>query len=488
LGLKTPGFVGQRVVLAAVVAALLLPGEWVSAGEPTEKPNIVLLNIDDHGMSNEAVWTRLQTIKSLFIDHGISFLNNWNNFPLCCPGRATQLTGQEAHHHGVTNNNNKLLDESVTIATELHDVGYYTILAGKYLNQSDPDADKTPPGWDHAAIFGSGYYRRTVYVDDVAEYHGSLEEDYTTDVSANHSLTFLKSAPAKKPLFAYLNPYGVHQGADIDGIKVGTQPAPAERHKGDSRCSGVPKYAPANYNEADVSDKPYYIRRIRPFKTTGFSMTRVCETLLSVDEWLGRVVTELHKQGRFDNTVFILTTDNGRGWGSNRLVGKLGPYSARTLLYVYWPAVMNTDHSFDKHLLSNVDLAPTLCELGGCDGMGPFANGFNVDGQSFAGLIAPGLFSSVPSRDGIVLEHLGPASVVPRWRGVITSPQGENGQWFWIEYTATGERELYKLGANPCITWSVGQPFDPCMLRNLAYGTKWKPMRTKLHNLLTALW
>ncbi len=236
-----------RLATLALVAALLVPAGPVSAGPPPEepqKPNIVVVNIDDHGMSSEAVWSRLPTIKSLFIDHGISFLNNWNNFPLCCPGRATQLTGQVAHHHGVKINDGRLFDPSVTIATELHDVGYYTLIAGKYLNLTEVLPDKWPPGWDHAAVFGAGYYRRSLWIDDVEEVHGSLEEDYTTDVSANHSLTFLQAAPPEQPIFAYLNPFGVHAGADLNGKSVGTQPAPAERHKGDARCAGVPRYAP----------------------------------------------------------------------------------------------------------------------------------------------------------------------------------------------------------------------------------------------------
>ena len=178
----------QRGVIAAVLAVLVVPGGWAAAGDAPEQldqPNIVVLNIDDHGMSSEAVWSRLPTINSLFIEHGISFLNNWNNFPLCCPGRATQLTGQEAHHHGVKVNDGRSFDPTSTIATELHDVGYYTMIAGKYLNLTEVLPDKSPPGWDHAAVFGAGYYGRSVYVDDVEEVHGSDEEDYTTDVSAN---------------------------------------------------------------------------------------------------------------------------------------------------------------------------------------------------------------------------------------------------------------------------------------------------------------
>ena len=62
------------------------------------------------------------------------FRQMYNETPLCCPARATFLTGRHTFHHGVTRNDGDLLDASTTVAVALHAAGYHTIQAGKYLN------------------------------------------------------------------------------------------------------------------------------------------------------------------------------------------------------------------------------------------------------------------------------------------------------------------------------------------------------------------
>ena len=77
----------------------------------------------------------------------------YDETPLCCPARATFLTGRHTFHHGVTRNDGDLLDPATTVAVALHDAGYHTIQAGKYLNGYD--GDRQPVGWDHTAIVRS---------------------------------------------------------------------------------------------------------------------------------------------------------------------------------------------------------------------------------------------------------------------------------------------------------------------------------------------
>ena len=77
-------------------------------------------------------------------------------------------------------------------------------------------------------------------------------------------------------------------------------------------------------------------------------------------------------------------------------------HTAQLSLFIRWPEVEPASLVLDSTLLMNVDLAPTPRELAGCV-MGPYPNGLPADGQSFAGLVAPGLSSSVPIRDSDVL-------------------------------------------------------------------------------------
>ncbi len=446
------------------------------AVNPAEtRPNIVVVMIDDVAFMDHRLWERLPNIKTLFLDQGIEALNYWGNDPLCCPGRANFLTAQVAHVNGVIRNDARLLDPTETVATELRSVGYYTNICGKYLNKTDKLADKFPPGWDNVAIMRGTYYNYTAYVNDVEEVHGYLPEDYSTDVFADHCIDFLSVAPPEQPIFAFMTPYAVHAGFDIDKVKTPHEPPAAQEDQGDPRCADISPWSPPNYNSADLTGKPGYVRQ-RPLlsgdESEGFVLKNRCEALLSVDDWVGRTVELLKSQGRYDNTLFVLTADNGMGYGAFRWVLKMAPHTAQMPLFMTWPAVMGAEPRSISNLLTNVDLAPTLCELAGCE-MGPYPNGQPADGESFAGLIAPELSASVPQRTSIVLEEHGNTKV-PRWRGIMTDPaQQKNGrQWFFIKYPGSTAKELYDLSGSPCYAWVPGMSGDPCMLTNLAKTKK----------------
>jgi hypothetical protein len=214
-------------------------------------------------------------------------------------------------------------------------------------------------------------------------------------------------------------------------------------------------------------------------------MQQNCEALLAVDEWLGRVVVELRAQRRYENTLFVLTSDNGMGWGAHRIIGKVAPHTAQSPLHISWPAVIDGT-STNTTLLSNVDIAPTLCEIADCE-MGPFPNGHGVDGQSFAGLIDASAYDSVPQRDSILLEN-GPGGSVPTYQGIMTGANHPLGQWLFVGYPGTTSQELYWLGSPSCVGWEVGDLGDPCMLTNVASRPSRANVRRTLDAELTAEW
>src|SRR5438045_3859259 len=138
-------------IASAWATATALAPAGVLADDPApapSPPNIVVVMLDDFGAIDHRVFERLPNIKALFLDQGLEATNYWGNDPLCCPGRANFLTAQWAHINGVNTNDAKLLNPTETIATELHDAGYYTTICGKYLNQTQTLTDKSPPGWD----------------------------------------------------------------------------------------------------------------------------------------------------------------------------------------------------------------------------------------------------------------------------------------------------------------------------------------------------
>ena len=108
----------------------------IASCEPRPKPNIVLVMTDDQTL--EAM-RFLPKTRALLGDQGTTFTNSFVNFPLCCPSRATLLTGQYMHNHGVQGNNPPTggysrLDHTNTLPVWLRDAGYATAHVGKYLN------------------------------------------------------------------------------------------------------------------------------------------------------------------------------------------------------------------------------------------------------------------------------------------------------------------------------------------------------------------
>jgi len=401
-----------------------------------------LASIADHRL-----WNRLPAIRSLFIDHGLQFTSYYGNTPLCCPGRVNFLTGLRTEHHGVWMNDARLFHPEESIATELHDLGYYTFISGKYLNLTNELVNKFPPGWDHASVFGGAYYAYRMWKDGVEIDHGRAAADYSTDVFAADAVEYLAEAPEDRPVFAFLTPFAVHSGADENGHTVSYMPAPARNLIGDPRCAGIAPFRTPATNEPNVSDKPGYIAHLPllPVAARGWPLVRDCEALLSVDAEVATIRDMLASQGRLDNTIFILTADNGMAFARHRWAEKRVPYATQLDLYVHWPNGIGQTPGKVDAMEENIDLAPTLCQLAGCV-MGPYPTGqLQADGRSFLGLIRA---RGGVGRKFLVEEDVSPRPPRPPFYALRSSTLAPVGQWHYVEYV-NGERELYDLARDP---------------------------------------
>ena len=383
------------------------------------RPNILLINLDDSRLDGT---DRMPALQALAAD-GVSFSETFTPNAVCCPSRASLLSGVYSVRHGTRTVAGVIGGAHIfrergtdqqTIAVWLHDAGYATALFGKYLNDYSGSEETAgpgggfyiPPGWDRWRAFVSpehygGVHGRTYEIVDESgartlyDDHSS-DAQYATDVQGGWVRDFVaESVQAGRPFFAYWAPYASHGDSVI--------PAQADRHYG--VLDGMPLWRPPNWDEADVSDKPRWVGAQPPDPFGGGFTDAVrqfaYESLLSVDEQLAAIRSQLDGLGIADDTVVVVTSDNGSTWGEHRMwaqrKGCAYEECQRVPLIVRYPrGGAGTALTFDTPVL-NLDLAPTLADLAGV----PVP--VSIDGASFA----PWLRGDPPPplRADYLLEH-----------------------------------------------------------------------------------
>lgn len=417
----------------------------MNADEPAaERPNIVMFYIDDAAPHDGRLWNdpaRTPNIVDHFYDDGFELTNAISENPLCCPARGNMLTGLHTHNNGVVANDARLFDPSVHIGKSMKDAGYASMFIGKYLNNNDQLTEAEwlahQAGWTQLdAIYGvNGDYFGFDLKTKQSMTH--LTGYHSTQMVGDRAVMRMRETPANQPVFAVLSIYNLH-GPNT----------PMGQFKNDPRCAGMAPWLPENYNEADVSDKPLEIQALPPLTTNpnGWPMVRMCEEMLGVDKVVGQVTAELEAQGRLDNTLLIFTADNGIAWGAHRLAQqKIYPYTTPVPLFMSWPDRWAGHADVTEHV-SNIDLAPTFCELAGpaCALTGYPRGQTGPDGVSLVGVL-DGDDANLGRQ--AVLEE----SYLPQrnsWQALRTTELYPGGLWHYAEYS-TGERELYDLATDP---------------------------------------
>ncbi len=481
-GATAIGRTAMRATALAVVGAVTLAGVATAAatypqppGDPppppsedprSPRPDIVAIVLDDIPPLDGRMWEALPNIRRTFVRQGLEFTDAHSETPTCTPGRAGLLTGQHTHHHGAYRTDGSVFDPSATVATALQAEGYHTIEVGKYVNLFDRVWDKHPDGWDEFHGYGGGYYDYNLYSNGVRHHYGHRPRDYSTDVIARLTRQALDRAPRDKPLFAWIAPYSVHKPWSV-----------ARRHQGSRRCR-MPRWVPPGYMERKVGDKPAYVGARKIKSPRGYDLKRICRGMLSVDEMVGQVVHKLKKLGRLENTMLILTADNGMSYGSQRFLhDKKAPYGTHIPLFVHWERVLGTVPKQVGERVQNIDLAPTLCDIARCS-LGRYRTGpQRPDGVPLTKLLT-GQRQRLDRRV-VLTSYQDDGHRVPTYWSVTTTGSsplaakgcaraGQDGcRWMYTEY-ATGEVELYDLSNGPCHSWKRSQKGDPCMLRNKA--------------------
>ena len=459
----SPRRVAAVILAVAVLAAAALDATPAPAASD-ERLNVVVILTDDQSFDTFPSYPpALPWLQSQVQDpdgHWLWFPDAFIQTPLCCPSRATILSGLDSRHtHVRTNDDGARFDDTQTIATWLHGAGYFTGLIGKYLNRYPfGRGPYIPPGWDRWVVKRNTAaittYSNFGFVDQgVALQTSDAPATYATDLFADRAVDFLRTAPDDRPFFLYFATSAPHPPW-----------TPPLRHVGAFADVAMP--VSPSVVERNVSDKPAWVRKLRQVDASeraGFIQDRrhEAETLLGVDDAVERIVEQLRASGELEHTVILFLTDNGYSFGQHRIRGKRCQYEEciRTPFAARVPGA----HAHDvPGLISNVDLAPTIADLAGVEPGQP------VDGRSFASVL---LGAPWHAPAGVFLDWAGDREIPP-WQGVRTV------DFAYIE-SADGTVELYDM------TGAIGDA-DPYQLRSRAADPRYRATVRRLARMLRA--
>ena len=412
-----------------------------SKAKPTAKPNIIVIMTDDQ--DDGPTMNKMEKVHRLIAKQGVTFENSFVDNSLCCPSRATFLTGQFSHNNGVfmiAPSTDLDADDTYTggystlhptadntLPVWLQDASYTTAMIGKYINGYGlhVPGETIPPGWDkwfarvdgievNGVILHDGikYFNYTVNDDGVMRTYGNSENDYITDVMTKEALEFINNqANSSKPFFIAFHPVTPHTEVDS---RFGTIwidfPKPAPRHE--KAFSTEPLPQPPSFNEPWTNDKPTFMRdATNPLLTAddiddlkALYRARL-ESLLSVDEAVEDIVNAVEAIGKLDNTVIVYTSDNGFFHGEHRrLHGKRLIYeeSIRVPLIIRGPGI--PQDATRSQMVNNVDLPATIVDLAQA------IPGRTLDGRSLVSVLQK---ASQPWRTALLLQAGNKLSFLP---------------------------------------------------------------------------
>jgi N-acetylglucosamine-6-sulfatase len=408
-----------------------------ASAQTATRPNILFVMTDD---MPKRLWS-MPTLREQVAANGVRFTNAYLTQSLCCPSRATILTGKYPHNHGITGNSppnggevkfRRSGQDRDTVATRLRSAGYRTALVGKYMNAYPADGYR-PPGWSYwYAKAGQSSDNKVNENGTITSYTGSFPI-----AIADKAMRFLDRSTdqaSDPPFMLFYWTSQPHLPASV----------PSGYH---TRFQDARLPRPPSFNEADVSDKPAYIRNLPLLTRTQIDQLEAdhktqLRNMAHIDDTLARMLNLLRDRGKLSRTYVVFATDNGTHMGEHRYNmprgSKSTPYeeAASTPLIIRGPGVQSG--VVRDQLVANNDLAPTFARWGQTSAPAGF------DGRS----ITPLLSASPPStwRTALLNERhlLEPDdSPSPNYQAIFTAVG-----YRYVEYE-TDERELYDLRTDP---------------------------------------
>lgn len=466
--------------LFALLCAIVSIGSFASAAE---KPNIIVILVDDMGWSDVGCYgSEIPTPHIDALARGGLRFTQFYNTGRCCPTRASLLTGVYPHQAGVGHMTNdsglpgyrgRLNDNAATIAEHLKSAGYFTAMTGKWHVGQNAGVTPWGRGFERnltaaaGGFFMSGSARAQLFLNGAAVKNDDarLPKDwYSTDLWTSFGLKFIDEArSAKKPFFLYLAHNAPHfplqaPAEDIAKFrgkyKAGWDALRRERHSRQIETGMVDKA----WTPAPRPDQVKAWDALSDAEKDRFDhlMAVYAAVMVRMDKAIGDLTAGLRERGAIENTLILFMSDNGgnaeagpegRSSGdpsqadSNWFCGESWAYlqntpfqrykhynhegGIATPLIAHWPAGITAKNELRTQPAHLVDILPTCLEAAGGAPLKEI-NGsaaLPLEGRS----LVPVFAGKAIERDALFWEHEGNAAV--RTGDLKLVRLGRDGPW-----------------------------------------------------------
>ena len=342
-----------RNVLNAGIAILCLlalaPGAL--AAQAAKRPNVLLITTDQQQVAATSAagnpWLKTPHMDSLAA-HGVYFTKSYCSFPLCSPSRAALHTGRTPHEIKV-DRNSVPIDPAVPLSGQVfRAAGYDTGYAGKW-HMPDP--------YPRDGIAGFEVLNQTTR-------QGKLAHD-VDEATMNAAIEFLKRKH-DKPFYLVVSFINPHDICLLAGETSGLLAQVWKKYEPATDAQLPP--LPANFGKPGEKFSPRGVKHAQwdenHWQRYRYAYYRMVE---DVDQQVGRVLDTLRQVGLEDQTLVVFTSDHGEGLGSHRWTGKMMFYEEEVAvpLIVSWKGVTPAGRVDQSHLVSTLDVLPTLCDYAG---------------------------------------------------------------------------------------------------------------------------
>lgn len=453
------------------------------------RPNVVVIQADDQTVAQFTRRVMPNTFR-LLVDHGTTFKDYIATTALCCPSRASLITGQYAHNHGVFANGGEeggykaLRDPGNVLPVWLQQAGYNTIHLGKFLNgywKVGDDPAAVGPGWDDWQTLinkEDAYYNYALSNNGEVVHFGDKPRDYVTRVLERKAVRAIHAySKVNAPFYLQFDERAPHVERNDSGPCGGRAryPEPAPQDQDKFRHAPLPDVP--SFNEKSMRDKPQFLqgapkvdnRKIRRITTR---WRCALASLASVDRSVARVYQAVKKAGELDRTIFVYVSDNGLFYGEHRVAtGKVLPYeeALRQPLVIRMPKRYREGSRrvpAVRDAVGNIDLAPTILDL--AKGKPCPADGAcrTMDGRSLMPLL--GDQGSWPKRRPLLSEY---RVFVPHHYGTCKFAAIRTPTELYAEhYSVTDLKKNECVDVQPPEVERYDLKTDPFELHNLCYG------------------